>query len=169
MSRMENVLFMRAEDAGTGHQALERLRRADADGALTLRGATVITRDAEGSVDFPDTLDTTGTARGFLAGGLIGGLVGILGGPLGVMAGFGAGGLIGGARDARRATADNVALQLLTEEVPPDTTVLVAEVAEDGPEAADEALAPYGTPVRHPADRVREEVEAAIAEGRRSA
>ncbi|MGK5545494.1 hypothetical protein ACSNOH_12280 [Streptomyces sp. URMC 127] len=81
MNRVENVLFMRAEDAGTGHQALDRLRRADADGALTLRGAAVIARDAQGSVDFPDTLDTTGTARGFLAGGLIGGLVGILGGP----------------------------------------------------------------------------------------
>ncbi|WP_171166762.1 DUF1269 domain-containing protein [Streptomyces sp. I05A-00742] len=165
MSRVENVLFMTAEDAGTGHRALDRLRRAHADGHLKLREAAVIARDAEGTVDFPDAVDNTGTARAFAMGGLLGGLLGILGGPLGVMVGFGAGGLLGGAHDALRATASNAALEMLADEVPPGSTVLVAEIAEDGPEAADDALAPYGTPVRYPADRVREAVEAAIAEG----
>ncbi|GAA0475482.1 DUF1269 domain-containing protein [Streptomyces sp. NPDC046215] len=164
----EHVLFMNVDSPAAGHRALEALRRVHGDGDIKLREATVITRDAGGALDFPDSEDNTGTARGFAVGGLVGGLVGILGGPLGIMIGFGAGGLIGGARDAREATAANAAVEMLAAEVPPGSTVLIAELAEDRPELLDDILEPYGTALeRYPADRVREAVEAAIEEGGR--
>ncbi|MEV0277753.1 DUF1269 domain-containing protein [Streptomyces sp. NPDC050610] len=163
----ENVLFMDLDRPETGRLALDALRQAHAEGGVKLREATVITRDAEGALDFPDSVDNSGDARGFAVGGLIGGLVGILGGPLGIMIGFGAGGLLGGAHDARQASASSAALEMLAAEVPPGSTVLIAEVAEDFPEIVDEALAPYGPgAVRYPAEEVRKGVEEAIAEGR---
>lgn len=159
-----NVLFLTVPDPDTGHQALDSLRAAHSEGGLTLREGAVISRGTDGNLDFPDAVDNTGTARAFALGGLIGGLLGILGGPLGVMIGFGAGGFAGGLHDAREATAANAALEMLAEEVPPGSTVLVAEIAEDGPDTADRALAPYGTATRYPADEIRKEVEDAIAE-----
>ncbi|MFI9203458.1 DUF1269 domain-containing protein [Streptomyces sp. NPDC053048] len=161
----DNVLFLSVSSPDKGHRALDALRRAHADGDLTLREGAVIARDAEGALDFPDAVDNTGTARAFAMGGLLGGLLGILGGPLGVMVGFGAGGLIGGVHDARRATASNAALEMLAAEVPPGSTVLMAEVREEGPEAVDRTLAPFGQVRRYPAEKVREEVEAAMAAG----
>ncbi|MFI1969687.1 hypothetical protein BLA24_15670 [Streptomyces cinnamoneus] len=162
----DNVLFLNAGSPRKGHRALDALRRAHADGAVTLREGTVIARDAEGALDFPDAADNTGTAPAFAMGGLLGGLLGILGGPLGVLVGFGAGGLIGGLHDVRQATASNAALEMLAAEVPPGSTVLMAEVREEDPAAVDEALAPFGEVRRYPAERVRAEVEAAIAAGR---
>ncbi|MGW1075742.1 DUF1269 domain-containing protein [Streptomyces sp. NPDC002537] len=160
----EHVLFMTVDGPHAGHRALEALRKADDDGDIKLREAVVINRDAEGNVDFPDAEDNTGTARGFAVGGLVGGLVGILGGPLGIMIGFGAGGLIGGARDAREATASTAAVEMLAAEVPPGSTVLIAEVVEDDPAVLDAALAHFGTALeRYPTDRVREAVEEAIS------
>ncbi|MFF5129930.1 DUF1269 domain-containing protein [Streptomyces syringium] len=163
----ENVLFMNVDGPAVGHRALDALRKAHADDDIRLHEGAVIARDAQGALDFPDAVDNTGSARAFAVGGLIGGLLGILGGPLGIMIGFGAGGLIGGVRDAREATAGNAALEMLAAEVPPGSTVLVAQIEENGPDIVDDLLAPYGdVSTRYPADRLREEVERAIAEGR---
>ncbi|MEV5238772.1 DUF1269 domain-containing protein [Streptomyces cinnamoneus] len=161
----DNVLFLNADSPRKGHRALDALRRAHAEGDITLREGAVIARDAEGALDFPDAADNTGTAPAFAMGGLLGGLLGILGGPLGVIIGFGAGGLIGGVHDARGATASNAALEMLAAEVPPGSTVLMAEVREESPETTDRVLAPFGEVRRYPAERVRAEVEAAIAAG----
>ncbi|MGG2463471.1 DUF1269 domain-containing protein [Streptomyces sp. RGM 3693] len=160
----DNVLFLNVDDPQAGHRALDALRQAHADGEVKLREAAVVARDAGGVLDFPDAVDSTGTARAFTAGGLIGGLLGILGGPLGVMIGFGAGGLIGGAHDAREATAINAALEMLAAEVPPGSTVLVAELVEDDSSLVDGLLVPYGSAVRYPAREIRKEVEEAIAQ-----
>ncbi|MEV4433979.1 DUF1269 domain-containing protein [Streptomyces sp. NPDC049555] len=161
----DNVLFLSVHSSAKGHKALDALRRAHADGDISLREGTVIARDAEGTLDFPDAVDDTGTGQAFAMGGILGGLLGILGGPLGVMIGFGAGGLIGGMHEARQATASNAALEMLAAEVPPGSTVLMAEVREEDPGPVDRALAPYGQVRRYPAERVRAEVEEAIAAG----
>lgn len=140
----------------------------------------VIARAVDGTLDLPDCVDRTG-ARCFTMDDLMGGLVGLLGGPLGIMIGFGEGGFVGAARDTREgmgagrgrgegagageAAGVSAALEMLAAEVPPGTTVLVADVREPSPDAADRALAPYGYPVaRYPAARVRREIESAKAE-----
>ncbi|MEN2419778.1 DUF1269 domain-containing protein [Streptomyces rimosus] len=164
----ENVLFMDLTQAGEGaaRRALDALRHEDAEHRIVLREATVIARDAEGNLTFPDSEDHTGTARGFAVGGLVGGLVGLLGGPLGMLVGFGAGGLLGGAHDARRASADHAAVDMLAAEVPPGSTVLLAEVSEPSRGPVDAALADIGgEAARYPAAAVRKYVEEAIAEG----
>lgn len=166
----ENILFMDLAGPEAGPRALDALLRADDEGALSLCEGAVIARAMDGTLDLPDCVDGAG-ARCFTVDGLMGGLVGVLGGPLGLMIGFGEGGFVGAARDARegtgaeRRTGVSAALEMLAAEVPPGTTVLFADVRESSPEAADRALAPYGHPVaRYPADRVRKEIESAIAD-----
>ncbi|UQA92530.1 DUF1269 domain-containing protein [Streptomyces halobius] len=162
----DNVLFLNVDGPQAGHRALDALRQAHVDGEVKLREGAVVARDADGALDFPDAVDNTGTARAFAVGGLIGGLLGILGGPLGVMIGFGAGGLVGGAHDARETTAANAALEMLAAEVPPGSTVLVAEIVEGDSAYVDGLLASYGTVARYPAQEIRKEVEEAITERR---
>ncbi|MFE3771195.1 DUF1269 domain-containing protein [Streptomyces sp. NPDC059122] len=160
----DNILFLNVDGPQAGQQALDALRQAHANGEVKLREAAVVARDADGVLDFPDAVDNTGTARAFTVGGLIGGLLGILGGPLGVMIGFGAGGLIGGAHDAREATASNAMLEMLASEVPPGSTVLVAELVEEDSSLVDGLLAPYGTATRYPTREIRKEVEKAMSQ-----
>ena len=158
----ENILFADFTDQGTtaATRALDHLKAAHDRSELKLREARVIARDAEGNVDVPSSVDHTSPASRFAVGGLVGALVGLLGGPVGVMIGFGAGGLIGGSQDARRAAETNAALEELTDEVPPGSTVLVAEVEERTPEAADRIL---GSGVRrYESSRLREELEEAL-------
>ncbi|KAK1181610.1 DUF1269 domain-containing protein [Streptomyces sp. NBS 14/10] len=160
----------------TAPRALDALLRADDEGTLVLCEGAVIARAVDGTLDLPDCVDSTG-ARCFTMDDLMGGLVGLLGGPLGIMIGFGEGGFVGAARDTREgmgagrgggegeAAGVSAALEMLAAEVPPGTTVLVADVREPSPDAADRALAPYGHPVaRYPAGRVRREIESAKAE-----
>lgn len=158
----ENILF--ADYTSRGREAALRglgaLDAAHDEGSLKLREARVISRDTEGDVDVPGEVDHTHASARFAVGGVVGALVGLLGGPVGVMIGFGAGGLIGGAQDARRVTETNAALEELTSEVPPGSTVLVAEVDEDTTEAADRALGPDVH--RYLASKVREDLEHAL-------
>lgn len=158
----ENILLadytFRGRDAAL--QGLAALDRAHEDGSLKLREARVISRDDAGDVDVPGEVDHTHTSAGFAVGGVVGALVGLVGGPVGVMIGFGTGGLIGGTQDARRVTETNAALEELTAEIPPGSTVLVAEVDEDATGPADEAL---GLDVhRYSAAKVREDLEHAL-------
>jgi uncharacterized membrane protein len=162
----ENILFMDIPGPEAAPHALDALLRADDEGKLALCEGAVIARAVDGTLDLPDCVDRTG-ARCFTVDGLMGGLVGLLGGPLGIMIGFGEGGFVGAARDAREGAATGVtaALEMLAAEVPPGTTVLVADVREPSPEVTDRALAPYGRPAaRYPADRVRREIESAMAD-----
>ncbi|MBH1934165.1 DUF1269 domain-containing protein [Streptomyces sp. AV19] len=165
----DNVLLMTVTGPEAGQSALDALRQAHADGSVRLHEAAVITRGEDGVLDFPDAVDNTGNARAFTIGGLIGGLLGILGGPLGILIGFGAGGLVGGAHDAKRATASTAALEMLAEEIPPGSTVLMAEIGEYGTDTVDRTLASYGTPTRYPAEQVRKDVEEAIEQGAKRA
>lgn len=159
----ENILFADFTDRGTeaARQALAELDLAHKDGDLKLHEARVISRDADGDLDVPGEVDHTNSATGFAVGGLVGALVGLLGGPVGVMIGLGAGGLIGGGRDARRVTEANAALEEISDEVPPGSTVLVADLDEESPAAADQAVGPGAR--RYLADEFRENLEAALA------
>lgn len=158
-----NILFADFTDRGTEAAlgALDDLAGAHTEGKLKLREARVIGRDPEGNVEVPGEVDHSNSSAGFAVGGLVGALAGLVGGPVGAVIGFGAGGLIGGGHDVRRVTETNAALEELTSEIPPGSTVLVAEVDEDAPGPADKALGPGIR--RYAATQVRKELEEALA------
>jgi uncharacterized membrane protein len=155
----ENILFADFTERGTDAalHALEELRSAHERGALELREARVVGRDADGRAETVDGVDNTGSPKGLAVGGLIGAVLGLVGGPPGALLGFAAGGVIGTSHDARRVIETNEGLEELTAEIPPGSTVVVADVKERFTEPADRALGPGVT--RYLADQVRRELE----------
>ncbi|MFF8284766.1 DUF1269 domain-containing protein [Streptomyces albus] len=159
----ENIVFADFTERGTraALRALDSLEEAHRAGSLTVREARVIGRDADGNAEVVGEVDNTTRATGLAVGGLVGALVGLVGGPAGALAGFGAGGLIGGGRDARRVFETNEGLEELTAEIPPGSTVVVADVEEVSTDPLDRAL---GTGVsRYLASRVRRDLEETLS------
>ncbi|MBO8195871.1 DUF1269 domain-containing protein, partial [Streptomyces oryzae] len=155
----ENILCADFTERGTlaALHALDRLDSAHDQGALELREARVVVRDADGNAEVVGEVDHISGATGWAVGGLVGALLGLVGGPKGALLGFGAGGLIGGGHDARRVVETNEGLEELTAEIPPGSTVVVADVKETSTGPADKALGPGVS--RYLATTVRQELE----------
>ncbi|MBO8188442.1 DUF1269 domain-containing protein [Streptomyces spirodelae] len=155
----ENLLFADFTERGTRAAllALDKLESAHQAGALELREARVIGRNADGNAEVVGEVDHTVAVTGLAVGGLVGALLGLVGGPPGALLGFGAGGLIGSGHDARRVVETNEGLEELTAEIPPGSTVVVADVRETSTGPADEALGPGVS--RYLAATVRQELE----------
>ncbi|MEV7739729.1 histidine kinase [Streptomyces sp. NPDC088921] len=155
----ENAIALRFADGATAYQALSDLKHLSS-ATTEVRGAVLIERTEDGTVHFPEGMDTE-SGRGTAVGSLVGSLVGILGGPLGLMMGWGIGALIGGGHDYKRATEATEAVGAFTPHVPLGGTVILAGVEEADTEALDLLAARYGATLeRRPADDVRAELKA---------
>ncbi|MGP3989524.1 DUF1269 domain-containing protein [Streptomyces sp. 3N207] len=155
----ENILCADFTERGTraALNALDRLDSAHRLGVLELLEARVVDRDPDGNAEVLGEVDNISGATGLAVGGLVGALLGLVGGPKGALLGFGTGGLIGGGHDARRVIETNEGLEELTAEIPPGSTVVVADVKETSTDPADEALGPGVS--RYLAATVRKELE----------
>lgn len=110
---------------------------------------------------------------GLAAGGAIGALVGALVGPIGLLVGGATGALVGSLVDAQEAEGSEDVLASVTRQVPPGTTVLVADLDEPSRQVVDTAMvAEGGRIVRHPRADIEAEVaatEEAVQAARRAA
>jgi uncharacterized membrane protein len=144
-------------------QALVLLRDLDRSGQIELRGAIVIERAPDGSMQLPSSPDmVTGVTTG--GGSLIGMLMKVLGGPLGMLLGWRGAAVIAAAADMRMAERSGELGELgeLSVSVRLGNAVVVADVTELETGILDRATAPLGaTVVRRPADLVLEELAAA--------
>ncbi|MGP3976698.1 DUF1269 domain-containing protein [Streptomyces sp. 8N114] len=159
----ENILCADFTERGAraALNALDRLDSAHRLGVLELLEARVVDRDTDGNAEVLGEVDNVSGATGLAVGGLVGALLGLVGGPKGALLGFGAGGLIGGGHDARRVIETNEGLEELTAEIPPGSTVVVADVKETSTDPADEALGPDVS--RYLAATVRKELEEVLS------
>ena len=164
MSTTQSVVIIRFTQSSEAYQALSELRGLNESlASLEVRSAALAERTSDGTLRIPEQSDAV-IGAGATAGGLIGMLVGVLGGPLGVLLGFGTGALVGGVFDIDRATSVDGALALLSAQIPPGSTALIADAVETTPEPLDRLAARFGATIeRQPADRVAAEVEAAAA------
>ncbi|WP_192939006.1 hypothetical protein [Streptomyces cinnamoneus] len=136
----DNVLFLNAGSPRKGHRALDALRRAHADGAVTLREGTVIARDAEGALDFPTPPTTPAPPR---PSPWAASSAASWASSRGRSASSSASARRPDRRAARRPPGHRV--ERAWRCWPPrsrGSTVLMAEVREEDPAAVDEALAP---------------------------
>ncbi|WP_051745422.1 hypothetical protein [Streptomyces yerevanensis] len=155
----ENAIALRFADRATAYQALSELKHLSS-ATTEVRGAVLIERLEDGTVRFPEGLDTE-AGRNTAVGGLVGSLVGILGGPLGVLMGWGIGALIGGGHDYKRVTEATGAVGAFTPHVPPGGTVILAGVKEADTDAMNLLAMRYDAALeRRPADSVRTELKA---------
>ncbi|MFK0159928.1 DUF1269 domain-containing protein [Streptomyces sp. NPDC090493] len=159
MSVHENAVALRFADRSAAYQALSDLKHLG-PATTEVRGAVLIERLADGTVRFPEGMDTE-EGRHAAVGGLVGSLVGILGGPLGVLMGWGVGALIGGGYEYKRSTEAAEAVGLFTSHVPLGGTAVLAEVRESGTRVLDELAMRYDAVIeRRPAESVRAELKA---------
>jgi uncharacterized membrane protein len=144
-------------------QALVLLDDLDRSGQIELRGAIVIERAPDGSLQLPSSPDMViGVTTG--GGSLIGMLMKVLGGPLGMLLGWRGAAVIAAAADMRMAERSGELGELgeLSVSVRLGNAVVVADVTELETGILDRATAPLGAAVvRRPADFVLEELAAA--------
>ncbi len=158
-----NVVVVRFNEPSKAYQALSVLKECDAEGRIALESAAVVERTPEGALQIAEGADNLGPV-GAASGSLIGMLIGVLGGPVGVMLGWGGGALIGGAFDIDRAVTSDEALTVLGRAIPPESTAVIASVAEPAVEVIDGEMAKIGGEVtRRSAADVMDELEAVEA------
>jgi uncharacterized membrane protein len=160
MAEVENVVVVRFTEQSKAYQALSVLKECDAEGRIGLRSAAVVERTPNGELRIPEGADNVGLI-GTASGSLIGMLIGVLGGPVGVLVGWGSGALIGGAFDIDRAVKSDEALTAIGRAIPPESTAVIATVAEPAVEVIDGEMAKLGGEVtRRPVEEVMGELEA---------
>ena len=163
MADVENVVVVRFTEPSKAYQALTVLKECDAEGRIALQSAAIVERTPEGELRIPEGTDNVGLI-GTASGSLIGMLVGVLGGPVGVLVGWGAGALMGGVFDLDRAEKSDEALAALGRAMPPESTAVIATVAEPAVEVIDGEMDKLGGEVtRRPVVEVLDELEASEA------
>ncbi len=161
MAGMENVVVVGFTEPSSAYQALSVLKECDAEGRIELHSAAVVERTSAGELRIPEGTDNVGLV-GTASGSLIGMLIGVLGGPVGVLVGWGAGALMGGVFDIARVEKSDEALATFGRAIPPESTAVIAGVAEPAVEVIDGEMAKLGGEVtRQPLDEVMSELEAA--------
>jgi uncharacterized membrane protein len=163
MAGMENVVVVGFSDPSKAYQALSVLKQCDAEGRIELHSAAVVERTPTGELRTPEGADNVGLI-GTASGSLMGMLIGVLGGPVGVLVGWGAGALMGGLFDIARVEKSDEALVDLGRAIPPESTAVIAGVAEPAVEVIDSEMAKLGGEVtRRPLAEVLDELDAAEA------
>ncbi|MEV0090257.1 histidine kinase [Streptomyces sp. NPDC050738] len=147
----------------TSTTSSERVRAAYEE-ALELPGlrqAAILERSAEGILDIPEN-HVRGAGVPTVGGGVVGGLVGLLGGPIGVLIGSAAGAALANARENHQLAEGGAGLIVLSSRVENGTSMLVLDLHESSPEAADALAAAHGgTLERLSAEEFTAQVEAA--------
>lgn len=156
---MEDVVIVGFKDLAQARQGMSELRGLADTGAITLRTAAIVVREADGRVWIPEDDARVGFA-GAAAGGAIGALLGALTGPVGLLLWGAAGALVGSLADAEAAEVTDEVLGSVTRSLVPGTAALIADIEEPAPSPVDAAMENLGGTVDR---RPRADVEAELA------
>jgi uncharacterized membrane protein len=126
MNKMMVSVFQNETDAYKGLSALSELQE---EGAITLYGQIVITKD---KADVITVKDVEGQGPiGTAVGVSLGALVGLLGGPVGAMVGGYGGSLVGMVYDLQNAGIDAEFIDDVSEAMKPNTVAVLADIEEE--------------------------------------
>lgn len=162
MEHDDKMLFFTTKDRDAAAAAFRDVKELP-----TVTRAALLERDADGTVTVPEDYDPG--AGGALVGfGTVGTVLGLFIGPLATAIGIALGAGLGVLADGEEAERETDALVSLTAWVDPESCLLVAEMVESDPRAADAIAARHGAQLRRvPAaeaakwlDDIRAEVEA---------
>lgn len=155
MPDTHTMLFITFDDSAAARAAYEEVKEVPG-----IRQAAVLERSAEGLLDVPESW-VHGAGTPTVVSGIVGGLVGLFGGPLGVFLGWTAGTLLGGVTEMKHFQDASESLTVYSRGLAEGGSLLVAELREHTPEAADAIAARHGgSLVRRPAEEVAAEVRA---------
>jgi len=126
MSKFVVVVF---SDEKKAYEGLHALKELHAEGSITLYSNAVVQRADNGRVSVKERQSDLPVGVG--VGALVGGLVGLLGGPVGVAAGIGFGTILGVSRDLFNLGVSDEFVAVVSDELSPGRTALVAEISEE--------------------------------------
>ncbi len=150
------MLFITFDDPAPARAAYQEVKELPG-----VRQAAVLERSDEGLLDVPESW-VHGAGTPTVVSGIVGGLVGLLGGPVGVFLGWTAGTVLAGAAEIKRFQDAAEGLTVYSSGLAEGGSLLIAEVREQSPGAADALAARHGGRlVRRPAEEVAAEVRAA--------
>ena len=139
MTKFVVVIFPDEKKASSGLHALKEL---DAEGSITLYSEAVVQRTPEGQLSVKEQQPDMPIGVG--VGALVGGLVGVLGGPAGVAVGMAAGTALGATRDLFSIGVTEDFLEVISKELAPGRTAIVAEISEEWVTPLDMSMEPFG-------------------------
>lgn len=152
----DRVIVATFDTQNQAYDAARAVQNLSEAGAVTLKRAAIVSKDARGNLSIPDTRNI-GRAWGLLGGTVIGGLLGALLGPVGVAAGAaGAAAAVGATVGATTgatvgATTDLLALGMsasfidtVSYDLQPGNSALIAEIEEGSTEPIDSAVSKNG-------------------------
>jgi uncharacterized membrane protein len=161
MDRNANVITVSFGQSSSAYEALSNLKELDGQGQVSVHGAAVLERDADGGLSIKDRVGDA-HLHATTTGGLIGLLLGILAGPFGIFIGGITGLLVGSLFDIEDQSEEGSVLAAISTSVRPGQTVLVAVVTEQSDEVVDSAMTQLGgTVARHAVEDVEAEIAAA--------
>lgn len=155
---METVVLVTFDEPSLAHQTMSELRQLDADGALVVRTAAVMERQADGRLRVSEGTDNIGLTA-TASGGLVGALLGALAGPAGLLLGGAAGAAVGAASDADEAGESELLLSMISRRVPAGAAAVVADADEPAPNVLGAVVSRLGGELTR---RSRREVEAEL-------
>jgi len=136
------MLVVIFSDDTKAYDAADSLQTFHEDGIVAVKGAWVLTRQADGAVAVVKTDDTL--PEGTMGATVVGSLIGLFGGPVGLAVGAASGLLVGATADIARARLDQDFVADITNNLAPGKAALVAEIDEEEPEAVDERMNALG-------------------------
>ncbi|MFC9330044.1 histidine kinase [Kitasatospora sp. NPDC057015] len=156
MPESHSMLFVTFDDPVAVRAAYEEAKELPG-----VRQAAVLERSAEGILDVPESW-VHGAGTPTVVSGIVGGLVGLLAGPVGFFLGWTAGTVLGGVSELKRFQDAAESLTVFSSGLAEGKALLIAEVREESPTAADALAARHGGRlVRRPAEEVEAEVRSA--------
>ena len=126
MDRMLVVVF---DNETKAYQGRSELMQLEAEGSISVYGAAVVTKNANGALTVKQEDDYG--PLGSLFGTALGSIIGLLGGPAGVALGAGAGLVAGGTYDINKLAFGEDFIDDATKALMPGKMALVAEIDEN--------------------------------------
>ncbi|WP_457806013.1 DUF1269 domain-containing protein [Stenotrophomonas maltophilia] len=139
MNKFVAIIFPDEARAYEGVLALRELHR---EGSILLYGETVVVKDEAGKLSIREAKSAGGLAT--TIGAVTGGLLGLLAGPFGTIAGLTGGALLGGLKDIFDAGISGDFIKVISEELTPGRSVVIAEIDEGWTSPLDIRIAPLG-------------------------
>lgn len=143
MEKIIHAVFDNETEAFKGLHALQQLDLAD---DLSLGESYLLSKNEAGETSIKSAKDKA-EGSGVVGGALVGGLIGLLAGPLGFVVGIAGGMIAGSATETLRAEDRSDYLDVVSANIPPGKSLLVAHVWEDWQTPVDVVLNPIAKEV----------------------
>ena len=145
---MTSLIVISFTNEAQAIEASHKLAELEAFGDITVYEKVIVKRDVHGNTTVIQTETTDGPGVAASVG--ISTMVGALAGPVGLLGGMATGTIIGAAAESDNHGFSENFTAKLSKELKPGSVAILAELTEDNPSVADNALSSFGGSIYRP-------------------